>query len=696
MLKIFLASRPIGILQKNNAQEFFRSKFLSIRLQDQTKADIARFADSFLKYLEFSSFLKQATEYIVENAQGVFLWVQLVKREMLAYDEAGRCAEKDIFEFLKSLPTELEELYQSMLSKMGRNRADIRDGIRMFQLVLFARRPLSAKELLHALAIPGERGAEFTISNDSFRNSIPPERRITHCGGNFLEIRQSLDTTTYENSTTSEITKAAGSGSVQVMHQTVREFFLRSDGFATTSDFRMNERDAHICISITCIRYLRLCASNMAERLPGVDSWTSQHLKDCAQCLHEMPFVTYALSYLSHHIDGCQKDAYVLDITSQFIDELVNTPAAYLLENWVASHLNNAFLKTNLRGVGTDFRNRTLYTALREGYPIAAEVSLIVGADANLKDDYTRTPLYYAAENGYPSGAKLLLERGADLESTDSYSRTPLSRAAENGHAAAVKLLLKSGANLKSLDSEGRTPLIHAVANGHKAVVRLLLKRGANLRSKNRYSQTLLHFASINGHAAVVKLLLERGADLEPTDNYGRTPLSWVAENGHAAVVKLLVKSGADPESKDNYKQTALLWAARKGHEAVVRLLLDGGANLESDDDHLTPLSWAAGRGHEVLVRLLLERGANLEFKDVLGQTPLSWAAESGHEAVVKLLLEKGADPESQDSSGLTPLSWAIEKGHEEVVMLLLGIGADLESKDGEQGDGISLSLASS
>lgn len=214
VIKIFLASRPIGALQRNHSGDLLKSKFLSIKLQDQTRADIARFADSFLKDLEFSSFLKQATEYIVENAQGVFLWVQLVKKELLAYDEAGRCAEKDIFDFLKSLPTELEEFYQRMLDKMGRNRADIRDGIRMFQLVLFARRPLTANELLHALAIPGERGAQLTISTNSFRNNIPPERRITHCGGNFLEIRRGVGSTT----------SVAADNSVQVMHQTVREF----------------------------------------------------------------------------------------------------------------------------------------------------------------------------------------------------------------------------------------------------------------------------------------------------------------------------------------------------------------------------------------------------------------------------------------------------------------------------------------
>ncbi|KAL6890890.1 ankyrin repeat-containing domain protein [Trichoderma evansii] len=485
MIKIFLASRPIGILQKNNAREFFGSKFLSIKLQDQTKPDIARFANSFLKDLEFSSFLKQATKYIVENAQGVFLWVQLVKKELLAYDEAGRCAEKDIFEFLKSLPTELEEFYQRMLNKMGRNRADIRDGIKMFQLVLFARRPLAVTELLHALAIPGESGAEFTISNDSFRNSIPPERRITHCGGNFLEIRRSFGTITYEDSTTER-------DSVQVMHQTVRDFFLRSNGLVATSDFRMSGREAHICISITCIRYLILCASNIAERFPNLKSWTSQHFKDCAQYLHEMPFLNYTLQYLNHHINSCHNDAYVLDITSKFIDELTISPAAYLLQDWVPSCFDNTPFIIKLDDTILDIQSRILLAAVRDGYLIAAKICLAVGAGLNMIEKKAMTPLHHAADNGHEAVVRLMLESGSNLESKEyEYGgRTPLSWAAENGHEAVVRLLLSKGAYLESKEHEygGRTPLAWAEENGHEAVMKLLLENSTDIESEDEYN----------------------------------------------------------------------------------------------------------------------------------------------------------------------------------------------------------------
>lgn len=184
VVKAFIASRPVSQSKRSI------SKFHNIiTLQDETKSDISRFASSFLKELEFTGFLDQAMEYIVEKAQGVFLWVQLVKKELLAYDEAGLCTERDVFEFLKSLPTELEEFYKRMLDKIGRKGAELEYGLKMLRFVLFACRPLMVSELLHTLPIRDSSDVEFTASDESFRKNVPPERLIIHCGGNFLEIK---------------------------------------------------------------------------------------------------------------------------------------------------------------------------------------------------------------------------------------------------------------------------------------------------------------------------------------------------------------------------------------------------------------------------------------------------------------------------------------------------------------------------
>lgn len=197
VVKIFVASRPIVQLD-HRISEFHNF----IRLQDETTHDISSFAHSFLKPLNFTGFLDQATEYIVEHAQGVFLWVQLVKEEIQDFVEQGS-TEEDILEFLRSLPTELEEFYKRILEKLGKKESDLRDGIKMFRFVLFARRPLTVAELRHTLGIQDNPDTEFAPSDEDFQRRIPAqpvnvllshgveerrrinlmEQRIIHCGG---------------------------------------------------------------------------------------------------------------------------------------------------------------------------------------------------------------------------------------------------------------------------------------------------------------------------------------------------------------------------------------------------------------------------------------------------------------------------------------------------------------------------------
>jgi hypothetical protein len=62
----------------------------------------------------------------------------------------------------------------------------------MFQLVLFACRQLTLAEFQHALAIPDGILAEFSPLDEFLENQLilGIDRRIIHCGGNFLEVKE--------------------------------------------------------------------------------------------------------------------------------------------------------------------------------------------------------------------------------------------------------------------------------------------------------------------------------------------------------------------------------------------------------------------------------------------------------------------------------------------------------------------------
>jgi len=183
-VKVFLASRPLA-----NVTHRIKQRYPAIIMQDQNTHDICAFADEFLNYeLQLTGEkLAEATKYITDNAKGVFVWVSLIKAELLLRNDKGACSNDQIIRCLKSLPKELEEFYLFMFHRLeGGGDDDIRDGIRLFRFVLFGLRPLALDELRDALAMPD---GHSPLYEEFQRNKIDPiDRRIVHCGGNFLEI----------------------------------------------------------------------------------------------------------------------------------------------------------------------------------------------------------------------------------------------------------------------------------------------------------------------------------------------------------------------------------------------------------------------------------------------------------------------------------------------------------------------------
>jgi ankyrin repeat domain-containing protein 50 len=641
VFKIFVASRPVPELD----HRISNIQHNSIKLQDETEPEIKKFACSFLgPDLGFTGgLLQKATTYILDHAQGVFLWVGLVRKELLPYAEGGY-RKKEIFEQLKKLPTELEDFYEHILRKIEQGSPrDIRDGKRMFQLALFARRSLTVAEFQHALAIEDEPNAEFVSSDDgSFEDKLIQgiDKRIIQCGGNFLEIKGFDGTFSKTLAATISLILSAGNDSVQVMHQTVREFFLRPDGYVARSTLRMSETDAHVGISITCIRYLMLCAANaeLANKLPNIRSWALEHFECYAQYLNEKPLMNYAMDHLKHHIDSSRHVDNPLHLVSRFVEELTDNPAAYLLESWVTSHLKKTLRNRELSKDAENFRNEMLHAAARKRLRRAAEALLLAGAQVEtpLRG---KTPLIVSAEMGDNTTVQLLLEKGADIDAKADSGWKALHLAARNGYEAVVRVLLEHKADVDARIGHGWTALYLAARNGHEAVVRVLLEYKTDVDAGVVDEWTALHGAAGNGHEAVVRILLKHNADIDAKAGDRWTALHEAARNGYEAVVRVLLEHKADVDARVSDGWTALYLAARNGHEAVVRVLLEYKADVDAGvGDGWTALHGAAGNGHEAVVRVLLEYKANVDAKASDGRTALHWAAQNAHEAVVGLL----------------------------------------------------------
>ncbi|KAJ4183501.1 hypothetical protein NW759_017070, partial [Fusarium solani] len=562
-------------------------------LEDENRKDIA----TFVQY-ELSSFrerrLSTIPDLITERADGVFLWAMLVVKRVLDLELEG-AGLKQIEAVILRVPQELDTLYRQLIQSMSL------DSLKLVQWICFATRPLSLDELRWAMLVdadcPHRSLYECQAAGDYPSDDDGMKRRVQTLSCGLAEVTSPVHQGLFGRQ------GFIGSGRVQFIHQSVKDFFVEK-GLSALDESAKTEfvvGIAHHRLSRTCIRYLAM------EEIGRSASHDPYSLGS------SFPFLHYATtSWVAH-----TKQSDAISISQEDLLEYFAGPLNTLMERWVRVYRILERFSDDCPPEGTSL----VHVMSRYG---------VIGA------------LWAILERAE--------QVGINIDGKDSDSRTPLWWAAAKGHEAVVRLLLDRGAHTEAADKDGWTPLWRAAANGHEAVVRLLLDRGAHTEAADKNGRTLLWRATKNGHEAIVRLLLEKGAHTEAADKDGWTPLSRAAANGHEAIVRLLLDRGAHTEAADKDGWTPLWRAAANGHEAVVRLLLDRGAHTEAADGYgRTLLSWAAEGGHETVVRLLLDRGAYTEAVDRWGQTPLWWAAERGYEAVVRLLLDRGAHTEAAD-----------------------------------------------
>ncbi|KAA8899138.1 hypothetical protein FN846DRAFT_782476, partial [Sphaerosporella brunnea] len=291
VVKVFLACRPI-----NDTPAVTHGSY-RIRLQEKNKEDIVRYTCAFLRKPVFGSiqgFSSQIEEYIIKHADGAFLWVRLLEDELVRFLKKGAPPARAL-EFLRSLPLELERYYERILQNLdGGDPDDIRYGQRIFQFCLFSHRAIEIMELAHALAISGEIG-DPPPDTSTWEMQIPAdiERLVNNCARCLVEIRNT------------QASHRDGLAIVQVMHQTVRQFFFRPHGAVGRSpNYRdvADEQRARAMIETTCVNYLKLHHAELVRDFHSpAEAWSDEDFGKFVRYLNERPFIKYSLEYLSHH-----------------------------------------------------------------------------------------------------------------------------------------------------------------------------------------------------------------------------------------------------------------------------------------------------------------------------------------------------------------------------------------------------------
>lgn len=482
---------------------------------------------------------------------------------------ATKATRNAIQKALKNLPMGLKNTYGEVMRRIHVQNEDDRDlAMRVLLWIIYAVRPLTVKELQHALAItPG-------TSDLDEGDIIDEETILFSCAG--------IVTIDHE------------SRIIRLVHYTAQEYFER---FQT----ELFPKAQHTIVR-ACLTYL-----SFDVVLSGLHSEKSVEIQ-----LEKNLFLGYAAENWAEHERRKTEDDDDDD------DDLVLN---FLMDDSKVGYSSHIMMGFKSRHPTTYRRNMFFGGHLAAYFGLDKHIKRFLKNQIALdaKDNDGRTPLSYAAGNGHEAVVKMLLdsEKPAVVESKDLFGQTPFFWAAQKGREVIVRLFLKrDDININSKNRFDETPILRAIQKQHKIIVELLLGRDdLDVNSKDCFGNTPLFLAAENNNEALFKLLIERDhINVDSQNNSGQSPLLSAVRRGSTAMVELLLERGADPNILDFWDQTPLLHAVEYNHEAVVKILLEWKADVNvADFDGRTPWSYAMDRQNQAIKQMLLDHGAEAE-----------------------------------------------------------------------------------
>ncbi|KAI9890156.1 MAG: hypothetical protein M1814_004437 [Vezdaea aestivalis] len=388
---------------------------------------------------------KEATEIkseVSRRAKGSFLWVHLVVRSLNKAFDHGQIS--SVRERLSKTPDELDRLFMDI---MTRDNEDVDQLILLLQWLLFARRSLSACELYIVVQSVKDQRAKSSwfqarVSDDDI------EKFIVSCSKGLAQVSKTKDK------------------SVQLIHESVREFLLRNNGL---SRFRPDLScsflgKCHETLRKGCHEYLATVKLQeiIASWLPQPASnhpWDifcmySSYISDRKyggkhdhryQLLQKFPFVSYAMKYVFEHADMSEKDG----ISQEPFLRLLDSSDQYGIITWI--ELWNFFESFKIRLYRIDID--LVYLFSERGLPNLLRLALkseCANVNAIRNGRYER-PLLAACTQGHTQIVEILLAAGADLSLPSDQYTDAISAAIDRNNLHIARVLIGSVSSASTL-----------------------------------------------------------------------------------------------------------------------------------------------------------------------------------------------------------------------------------------------------
>ena len=580
---------------------------------------------------------------IIQKAKGRFLLAKLYMDDFVKVRTT-----EEAKKMLDSFPDNWEDFYEKEMETKILGQEDKKDralALKILSILACARRPLTLRELIHALGI--EIGdTELNPDRDFDKEDI-------------LEVTKTLINVDDGDEETA---------CVRFYHLTLQNYLYktRARWFKSLETSSPEAEMAALCL--TCLGYDSLATKSEAESKSGQQSEIETRVQ-------ENPFAAYALQFWGDHFQKDQADATAERLASELLQDPDRIQAYVQAAWWTGVQQMHSW------DVHRDVD--ALHITAWFGLDLLTLRLVLEGHQVNAREGtYGQTPLMYACRNGHTEVVEQLLHIGADINATSENPSgvtgytTPLLEAIKAHQEDVLDLLLKKtelAVNAVNAKFHNQTPLMAAIAfESPDLVPRLLERVDIDFNARDNNLSTALTLAAGQGALGVVRALLAKpGLEVDCMEaSEGRTPLmlaAQYAETNVAEIIRELLKHGADPNLCDQlYKRTAICRAIEENGrtkpaqsmQAVQALLENGITDLKCvDSEGKGLLHYACEAGNAHILKLLIGKGLDVNLRDHGGLTPLHMVVQSGSDdavEVTKILLESGADTKITDESGNT------------------------------------------
>lgn len=545
---------------------------------------------------------QHAQELLTNNltgALGNFQWISLIVPQLARLmDDGGLRTQRDIEEFIRQLPRDLELTYEWVIRNVI--KPEYRpDSFRLFSMVCLSSEPPARADVEYLLAESSSGAdAQFNPSKTSSddlkgtstkklvasrsggllrvdalrRNRFPPDKNVY--GG----INPNAPSTPYEG--------------VQTSHLTVFEY-MQSNGLCllrTLISPTTAGLGALSCISYAHYVLFKCCHKRLLEVCDFHESppgslghplFCKTDFSALVEQDYKHPFLYYSVSYLLRHGQGALH--YHID-ASALIAELSRQEifvVAAVWKNYFNFHHDDIPIDASLLRLSVHL---SLYDLMQAILDCASDARNAIEEDSeDVDNDYwdaqmiscdfparkSYTLLHEAVTIGNIRSVEMLLQAGAALGERvyrDGTTYTPLMQAAARNHFSVVQKLVKCGADVNDMDDTSTVLILACQHEANNAkLVHFLLAKGAEVdvffndhrQIDEPQSINALYTACHAGSATIVQLLLEWGADVNIESQFGTTALAIAYSHDSAnadpwyRVAQLLISSGAHVSAQD-------------------------------------------------------------------------------------------------------------------------------------------------